>query len=172
MLACNSAGRLDKPENCQVGVFLSYVTAKGHTLIDRELYLPLDCCEDRDRCRSAAIPESVRFQTKPELAQKMIERIFQAQIPIAWVVADTVYGGNLDLRRWLEAHGYPYAMAVACNEPVGFQTPTGRRREEAALVEAFVQRVWGLEASVHERGHQRPSALRLGHRPHAPSVGG
>jgi hypothetical protein len=80
----------------------------------------------------------VRFQTKPELAQKMIERIFQAQIPISWVVADTVYGGNLDLRRWLEAHGYPYAMAVACNEPIGFQTPTGRRREEAALVEAFV----------------------------------
>jgi len=155
-----------------VGVFLSYVTAKGHTLIDRELYLPLDWCEDRDRCRSAGIPESVRFQTKPELAQKMIERIFRAQIPISWVVADTVYGGNLDLRRWLEARGYPYVMAVACNEPVGFQTPTGRRREEAALVEASVQRVWGLEASVNERGHQRPQALRLGNGPHATPVGG
>jgi SRSO17 transposase len=132
---CGTTGRV---ENCQVGVFLSYVTAKGHTLIDRELYLPLDWCEDRDRCRAAGIPDSVRFQTKPELAQKMIERIFQTQIPICWVVADTVYGGNLDLRTWLEAHGYPYVMAVACNEPVGFQTPTGRRREEAALVEAFV----------------------------------
>jgi SRSO17 transposase len=132
---CGTTGRV---ENCQVGVFLSYVTAKGHTLIDRELYLPLDWCEDRDRCRAAGIPESVRFQTKPELAQRMIERIWQAQIPICWVVADTVYGGNLDLRTWLEVHGYPYVMAVACNEPVGFQTPTGRRREEAALVEAFV----------------------------------
>jgi SRSO17 transposase len=68
----------------------------------------------------------------------MLGRMWQAQIPICWVVADTVYGGNLDLRTWLEAHGYPYVMAVACNEPVGFQTPTGRRREEAALVEAFV----------------------------------
>src|SRR2546423_2087975 len=133
---CGTTGRV---ENCQVGVFLSYVTAKGHTLIDRELYLPLDWCEDRDRCRAAGIPDDKSsFQTKPELAQKMIERIFQAQIPISWVVADTVYGGNLDLRTWLEAHGYPYVMAVACNEPVGFQTPTGRRREEAALVEAFV----------------------------------
>lgn len=81
---CGTTGRV---ENCQVGVFLSYVTAKGHTLIDRELYLPLDWCEDRDRCRAAGIPESVRFQTKPELAQRMIERIWQAQIPIAWVVA-------------------------------------------------------------------------------------
>ena len=35
-------------------------------------------------------------------------------------------------------------MAVACNEPVGFQTPTGRRREEAALVEAVMlsERDW------------------------------
>src|SRR5260370_539221 len=139
VLVCSIAEPLERRENCQVGVFLSYVTANGHTLIDRELYRPLDWCEDRDRCRAAGIPDDrSRFQTKPELAQKMIERIFRIRIPIGWVVADTVYGGNLDLRTWLEVHGYPYVMAVACNEPVGFQTPTGRRREEAALVEAFV----------------------------------
>src|SRR5260370_29286389 len=131
---CGTTGRV---ENCQVGVFLWYVRAKGHTLIDRELYLPLAWCEDRDRCRAVGIPESLRFQTKPELAQKMIERIFQAQIPISWVVADTVYGGNLDLRNWLETHQYPYVLAVPCNEPVGFQPPSGRRRQEAAFVETF-----------------------------------
>jgi SRSO17 transposase len=114
------------------------VTAKGHTLIDRELYLPFDWLEDPERCRAVGIPESVCFQTKPELAVVMLERIFQAQLPIAWIVADTVYGGNLDLRTWLEGHRYCYVLAVACNEPVGFQTPTGRRREEAALVESFV----------------------------------
>src|SRR3954453_20012702 len=27
-------------ENCQIGVFLAYASAKGHALIDRELYLP------------------------------------------------------------------------------------------------------------------------------------
>jgi hypothetical protein len=52
-----------------VGVFLSYVRAKGHTLIDRDLYLPVQWCEDRERCRSAGIPETVRFHTKPELAR-------------------------------------------------------------------------------------------------------
>lgn len=132
---CGTTGQV---ENCQVGVFLSYVTAKGHTLIDRELYLPLDWCEDRERCRAAGIPESVRFRTKPELAVQMLERIFQAQIPIAWVVADTVYGGNLDLRTWLEAHQYPYVLAVACNEPVGILTLEGqRRRVEVCEVEAL-----------------------------------
>jgi DDE superfamily endonuclease len=97
---CGTTGQV---ENCQVGVFLSYVTPRGHSLIDRELYLPLDWCEDRDRCRAASIPELVRFQTKPELARAMIERIWKEKIPISWVVADTVYGGNLDLRTWLEA---------------------------------------------------------------------
>jgi len=55
---CGTTGQV---QNCQVSVFLSSVTAKGHTLIDRELSLPLDWCEDRDRRRAAGIPESVRF---------------------------------------------------------------------------------------------------------------
>jgi SRSO17 transposase len=80
----------------------------------------------------------VRFRTKPELALQMLERIFQAQIPISWVVADTVYGGNLDLRTWLEAHQYPYVLAVPCNEPVGVLTLDGqRRRVEVCEVEAL-----------------------------------
>jgi hypothetical protein len=138
-LACSIAGPPESRENCQVGVFLSYVTAKGHTLIDRELYLPFDWTEDPKRCQEAGIPESVRFQTKPELAVQMLERIRQAHIPICWVVADTVYGGNLDLRTWLQAHGYAYVLAVACDEPVGILTPEGeRRRVEVREVEALL----------------------------------
>jgi SRSO17 transposase len=136
---CGTTGQV---ENCQVGVDLSYVTARGHTLIDRELYLPLDWCEDRDRCQAAGIPESVRFQTKPELAIQMLKRIDEAGCPIAWVVADTVYGGNLDLRTWLQAHAYPYVLAVACDEPVGIVTPDGRRRRvEVREVEALPARM-------------------------------
>jgi SRSO17 transposase len=133
---CGTTGQV---ENCQVGVFLSYVTAKGHTLIDRELYLPLDWTEDSKRCQGAGISESVRFQTKPELAVQMMERIRQAHIPISWVVADTVYGGNLDLRIWLQAHEYAYVLAVACDEPVGILTAEGeRRRVEVREVEALL----------------------------------
>jgi hypothetical protein len=32
-----------------------------------------DWCEDRERCRSVGIPDSVCFQTKPQLAQHMLE---------------------------------------------------------------------------------------------------
>ena len=132
---CGTTGQV---ENCQVGVFLSYVTVRGHALIDRELYLPLDWCEDAERRLAAHIPETTRFQTKPELARQMIERTSQAAVAFEWVVADTVYGGNLDLRNWLEAQGVHYVLAVACDEPVAFQSPQGRRREEAALVETFL----------------------------------
>src|SRR6266849_5454965 len=83
---CGPTGRV---ENCQVGVFLSYVTAQGHALIDRELYLPEDWCADPARRQAAHIPEAVRFATKPELGQQMIERAQAAGLPIRWVVADT-----------------------------------------------------------------------------------
>ncbi len=133
---CGTTGQV---QNCQVGVFLVYVTARGHSLIGRELYLPLDWIEDPARRRAASIPETVRFQTKPELAVQMLARMWQAQIPISWVVADTVYGGNLDLRTWLEEHGYAYVLAVACDEPVGIVTPDGqRRRVEVREVEALL----------------------------------
>jgi SRSO17 transposase len=133
---CGTTGQV---ENCQVGVFLAYVSAKGHTLIDRELYLPLQWVQNQERCREAGIADRVGFQTKCELAQQMLERVWKAQVPLSWVVADTVYGGNLDLRTWLEAHGYPYVLAVACNEPVGILTPDGRRRRvEVCEVEALL----------------------------------
>lgn len=62
-------------------------------------------------------------------------------------MADTVYGGNLDLRTWLEDRGYSYVLAVACNEPVGIVTPDGvRRRVEAAQVETFM-----LDAKAWQR---------------------
>ena len=34
------SGTAGRVENCQIGVFLAYASAKGHALIDRELYLP------------------------------------------------------------------------------------------------------------------------------------
>src|SRR3954454_20743992 len=43
-------------ENCQIGVFLAYASAKGHALIDRELYLPKEWTDDRERCTAAAEP--------------------------------------------------------------------------------------------------------------------
>ena len=48
-------GTTKQVENCQVGVFLSYISHLGHTLLDRELYLPRHWVEDRSRCQEAGI---------------------------------------------------------------------------------------------------------------------
>src|SRR5437763_7539909 len=119
---CGLTGRV---ENCQVGVFLSYVTVAGHALIDRELYLPEDWCQDAARKRAAHIPEALRFATKPELALRMVQRAQAAGLPIRWVVADTVYGHSTHLRTWLEEQGFSYGLAVPSTEVVCVQTKTG-----------------------------------------------
>src|SRR5512135_1190287 len=84
-----TAGRI---ENAQVAVYLSYAGRGGHTLIDRELYLPASWAGDPGRCRAAGIPASTAFATKPALARRMITRTLDAGIPAGWVAGDEVYG--------------------------------------------------------------------------------
>ncbi len=96
-------GTAGKITNCQVGVFLAYaVPAKGtRVLVDRELYVPRSWTGDRDRCAAAGIPGGTVFATKPQLAQKMIERAIAGGLPFGWFTADEVYGDNGPLRDWL-----------------------------------------------------------------------
>ncbi len=133
---CGATGQVD---NCQVGVFLSSVTTAGHALIDRELYLPEDWCIDAARRQAVPIPQTVCFQTKPELAKLMVQRAQSASLPISWVVADTVDGHSPDLRLWLEVQGFSYALAVPANEVVCIQTAQGAYRlAEVASIEQQV----------------------------------
>ncbi len=105
-----TAGRI---ENCQVGVFLAYATSQGHTLIDRELYLPQAWLDDRPRCQEAHIPDAVEFATKPQLARRMLQRTLSAGIPAKWVAADEVYGSDYRFRRCCEQLGLGYVVAIS-----------------------------------------------------------
>lgn len=107
------SGTLGKIDNCQVGVFLGYASQLGHTLLDRELYVPQEWTNDRDRCRKAGIPEARRFATKPQLAQQMLVRAFAAGVPARWVTGASVYGADRRLRMWLEAQPQAYVLAVS-----------------------------------------------------------
>jgi SRSO17 transposase len=86
-----TAGRI---ENAQVAVYLGSAAPRGHTLIDRDLYLPKSRTADEDRCAAAGIPAGITFATKPQLARKMIERAVTARVPFGWVAGDEVYGGQ------------------------------------------------------------------------------
>ena len=110
-----TAGRI---ESCQVGVFLSYASRRGRALMDRELYLPKEWAEDKKRRAATTVPEEVAFATKPQLAQQMIERAVAAQVPLAWITGDEVYGDHRSLRVWLEQQGVPFVLAVRSNAHV------------------------------------------------------
>jgi FOG: Transposase len=99
-------------------VFLAYASAWGHALLDRELYLPKEWAQDRERCTRVGMPQERAFATKPELARRMLERVFKAGVPAAWVTGDSVYGDDRRLRIWLEAHERAYVLAVSGKEYV------------------------------------------------------
>ncbi|MDC9598585.1 IS701 family transposase, partial [Xenorhabdus anantnagensis] len=115
-----TAGRI---ENSQIGVFLCYAGQGGHAFIDRTLYLPEQWTDNRPRCKSAGIPDSVTFATKPQLAQQMLERALDAGVSCRWVTADTVYGQDRRLRCWLESRYQPFVLAIPKNERVWWQGP-------------------------------------------------
>ena len=123
-----TAGRI---ENCQIGVFLAYASARGRTLLDRELYLPQVWSEDWERRREAGVPESVGFRTKPQLAQLMLERALESGVPFGWVAGDEVYGNDRKLRLWLEREGIPHVLAIRSNEKLWALTDKGPRQVRA-----------------------------------------
>jgi SRSO17 transposase len=46
-------GTAGKVDSAQVAVYLTYATAAGHGVIDRELYLPQGWLADVERCHAA-----------------------------------------------------------------------------------------------------------------------
>jgi SRSO17 transposase len=134
------SGTAGRRENCQIGVFLSYASTKGRTFLDRELYLPQEWADDSVRRQEAGVPEEVEFATKPELAHRMLQRAFSAEVPAAWVTGDEVYGDATDLRRWLEEERRPYVLAVSCSHPLWHQ---GHQQRADHLVASLSPDAWG-----------------------------
>jgi len=85
-------GSAGKIINCQIGVFICYISQHGHAFIERALYLPKAWTVDSIRMSAAHVPEETDFATKPTLAATTIERPPSAKVPFGWVAADTVYG--------------------------------------------------------------------------------
>lgn len=110
-----TAGRI---ENCQVGVFLAYVSSEGQAFLDRALYLPKEWATNESRRHEAGVPEQVSFATKPTLARQMVKRALEAGVPARWVSADSVYGSDKRLRVWLESLPWGYVLAVTSGETV------------------------------------------------------
>jgi len=127
-------GRLGKVENCQVGVYLGYVSHQGHALVDSRLYLPREWTRDRKRMKEAGVPREVRFATRHELALAMLDEQGPL-LPHRWVAGDDEMGRSSWFRQHFRRRGERYLLAVPSNTLVRDLVPAdppysgqGRRR--------------------------------------------
>src|SRR5271163_1274799 len=111
-------GSAGKITNCQIGVFAAYVSRHGHAFIARALYLPKAWTDDPARMAAAHVPDGTGFATKPGIAVNMIERAITAEVPFAWVAADSVYGVG-DIETALRRAGKGYVLGVSANHHFG-----------------------------------------------------
>ncbi len=104
-LGSTAVRSVGKQDNCQAAVSLSVSTWSASLPIAWRLYLPEVWCQDSERCRKAGVPESVEFQTKPEIALQQIRQALEQKVPIGVVLADAGYGKGTQFRTELTQLG-------------------------------------------------------------------
>jgi SRSO17 transposase len=128
-------GRLGKIENCQVGIYLGYVSRHEHALVAFRLFLPQEWAERKRRRAKAGVPEDVSFRTRHELMLDMLDEHGTA-LPHAWVAGDDELGRSSGFRQDLRQRNEQYLLAVPSNTLVRVlaaqeppATPGGRPRQ-------------------------------------------
>src|SRR6266852_2279716 len=108
-------GRLGKVDNCQVAIYVGYVSRKGHTLVDLRLSLPKEWTQDKARLDKAGVPKASRgYRTRHQLALEMLEKN-GASLPHRWIAGDDEMGRPYWFRRRLAALEERYVLAVPSN---------------------------------------------------------
>jgi SRSO17 transposase len=104
-------GRLGKVDNCQVAVYMAYVSRIDHALVNARLYLPKEWATDRARRKAAGVPKEVRFQTRHAQALEMLAEQGDL-LPHGWIAGDDEMGRSGRFRRDLNDLGERYLLAV------------------------------------------------------------
>jgi SRSO17 transposase len=117
------SGTLGRTDNCQVAVFANYCSFKGHTFMDRRLFLPEEWANDPARREEAGVPEGVVFRTKPELALEMLTVAVAEGVPFRWVGGDSVYGDSPTFVGGVRQLGKWYVVDTGCDTRVWTEEP-------------------------------------------------
>jgi SRSO17 transposase len=112
------SGTLGKIGNCQITVSVHAVGERGTLPLGWRLYLPEEWSEDRQRRRKAKIPETVAFQTKPQLAACLCEQAAGWEVPAAPILADSAYGDDSAFRSRLAQLELEYVVTVRAETSV------------------------------------------------------
>lgn len=147
-------GRLGKIDNCQVGIYLGYVSRRDHALVDMRLYLPKIWANRKRRRHKVGVPAAIRFRTRHELMLEMLDER-GSTLPHAWIAGDDELGRSSWFRQELRSRNECYLLAVPSNTLVRDLTvpdpPYGGRGRRPQVPFARVDR-WC--AGIPERAWQ------------------
>lgn len=142
------SGTMGKVDNCQIGVFATYVSAKGRSVVDARLYLPQQWARDRARRQKVGVPKGVRFRTKAQLAVEMIQQAAAGPLSIRWVTCDDAYGRDGGFRESVADLGLLFVCEVPSDQRVWTELPTVPARSQ------------GQMGRPRTRAHMAPGAPR------------
>lgn len=135
-------GPLGKVENCQSGVFVGYSSDKGYGLLSCRLYMPESWFspEQEKRRRFNLVPENIVFETKQQIALKLINELVATGLyPCRWIGADAAFGSDIEFLNALPRDRFYFAAIRSDTQlftkkpKVGLPAYNGRGRRPAKL---------------------------------------
>jgi SRSO17 transposase len=118
-------GAVGKVENCQSGVFVGYSSDKGYGLLGCRLYMPRSWFskEQQERRKANLVPEELVFETKQQIALRLIHEIAATdRFPAKWLGADAAFGSDIDFLNALPKELY-YFAAIKSDSQVFIKKP-------------------------------------------------
>ena len=111
---CGHRGKVD---NCQVGVYMGYVSRHDHALLDFRLSLPEEWTRDERRRQECHVPTEVRYHTRQEQCVEMLDA-WRDQVPHGWVTGDEELGRHTRFRHELRERSERYVLGVPCTTTI------------------------------------------------------
>lgn len=124
---CGSVG---KTENCVVTVHLGlwHEPSGSVSMLDSELFLPESWSKDRERCKAAAIPDSMTHRTKPRIAIELVRRALANGVEFDFFTYDEGYGRDPQLLLDLDEMGLVAVGEVPSNFHCLASLPQGKKQ--------------------------------------------
>lgn len=130
-VAAQYCGSVGKVANCQVGVYLGYVSRQGYTLLDSQLFMPAEWFDaaHADRRQACGVPADLTYQTKPEIGLELVRAALKRNEQLAepllfqWVAADELYGDSPAFRDGVAALDKWYFTEIKTTSQVWLNRP-------------------------------------------------
>ena len=123
---------MGKIANSQNGVYLGYVSRKGYSLIEGQLFMPESWFDEahQDQREACGVPTALKAKTKPEIGLEWLKRAIQRNsLPFGWVAADELYGDSPAFRDGVGALNKWYFTEIKCSTQIWKSRPEVYRPE-------------------------------------------